>query len=1570
MNNMNSYARSSTRRVVAAIVSLTFALGPLTPTALAQTVPPQLADLPIASKVAAKPNIMYTVDDSGSMTLSYIPDFVVGKFCKDPAGQTINVCSGIVWGRDLPMFVSDFNHMTYNPNVWYQPPFDAAGQQDLSPWFAKNAAATYKSQDTITSVGWTKVQPDPYLTPGTANVNMTALVAVPLYCNTDWPLDTTIGANGEYDPTKGAYCRINGTKYDALPVTGGMTSPATAVAGVEMGYNYPWQKTAAPDDPKYFYRTGFNRVLWCDKTNPNWPRAVTGCTYSCTLGGTPTGGTSTPQTCYLQSNTMGCNPTPGLRNYTPAACNATSTYCAPGVGGSGANTPGTGTVPAECIACTCNNDTVVGKTGACHTTGPAPGSGGSGAACTCAGAGCTLPACAAYVTNPTGCTVGTLITTCPAAASATCTQLLNGQPAGGTTLLNDANLTNGGTGAVCRHNNQAYGATPAGMFTYSAAHAVYKTAVNDATCGTVGNVSIPRHYYTVTSVNYCLSQDNTANAQWRGFGTGVCGPKNTFPALGPYPQYGAFTRVDLIASSAPFAYVDPDPNIGAQTRTYAQEITNYSNWYAYYRTRILAAKTVSAIAFNYLDSNYRVGFHTLNQPTTWFLNINDFLPGVGLQRANWYTKLFTLSPPAAAQTPTMDGLLRIGKLFEAGAGGTAGGLPALGSGNLPGTATDPITLSCQQNNHIFITDGFTNQPAIPAVVGNQDNTLPASFGTTSPAQIPPDHVFTQLVASAAWPKPYKEGGAMANTLSDIGTYFWVTDLRDPSNGWGAMISRNNVPAPSVKTGDPIEVDPTEDIAWWQHLTFSAISFGSEGILDAVNDDATIAALTAGTQSWPVPTPPNNPTNPAGNPGASAVDDLWHATVNSRGNFVYARDPVDVARGLSAILGRITNGTKARAGAALANPVLSASNDVVYEVKLEPGWAGNLLKVQIDPTTAAEVTTIWSARNTLDAQLLPAFSGDEPWFNKRKVVTVATTTGPVPPPVTKAMPFTVAKLTGTNEIATLASNATLQSHVIAYLRGGTTYTDGSGVVHTMEGTLRGQYRKRYARLGDISDSQAVIIDPPNAPFSNATDPGYPAFVAANASRPRVIAVGANDGMVHVFDDATGNELFGYIPSALFTTANDAQGSKLGIQALTFQDGGVPIFKHHFYVNSTARTADVKFDDGTWHTILVGGLGKGGNMYYALDLTNPVPTTEDDAASKVLWEFRDNSDMVYSYGRPIIAKTYAYGWVVMVTSSYNSISGKGKIYVLNPRNGALLETLITNAGSGANPSGLAQISGFTKDFHNQFVEQVYGGDLLGNLWQFDVSAPSSSAWTGSKSGGAPVSTPYALLTAPNGSPQPVTTAPQIEIDFANGIDRWVFVGTGRLLDPVDFTNPNPEQIESFWALKGGQVSAPKLAGLPFSRGGASVHVLTAAEKITGVPSGTTNGWLDDLPVGQRIVVDPEADLNIAAYNGTETQPDPCLLSLPANLYAREYATAESLITANGACVTGDCYHDDNGAVGMSLVSLLDNVGTTTSPVYRPVLRVVFTREVDAAITPVEVKVPGATAGFRFSWRLLGD
>src|SRR5664279_668855 len=221
------------RRWIAAVSAFTFALAPLGQGAFGAAPPTALSDVPIAAKVAAKPNIIYTLDDSGSMTLSHVPDYVIARagFCRNSTGTGVAACTAnFVWGYQEPMFAADFNRMAYNPNVSYDPPVDGAGNQ--ASWANPNgapAASTYKMMTTGNTAAWTAVKSDPYLSVATGN--LAALVDTYVFCNTDWPKTAYATASltsptpwaevgdtsyGEHSATAGQDCRINGTAYDAI----------------------------------------------------------------------------------------------------------------------------------------------------------------------------------------------------------------------------------------------------------------------------------------------------------------------------------------------------------------------------------------------------------------------------------------------------------------------------------------------------------------------------------------------------------------------------------------------------------------------------------------------------------------------------------------------------------------------------------------------------------------------------------------------------------------------------------------------------------------------------------------------------------------------------------------------------------------------------------------------------------------------------------------------------------------------------------------------------------------------------------------------------------------------------------------------------------------------------------------------------------------------------------------------------------------------------------------------------------------------------------------------------------
>jgi type IV pilus assembly protein PilY1 len=1139
--------------------------------------------------------------------------------------------------------------------------------------------------------------------------------------------------------------------------------------------------------------------------------------------------------------------------------------------------------------------------------------------------------------------------------SASCSDMLSDNSK---SLLEDAN----GPGLVCRHNNKSGGGYSSLAYDYP--NSTYNTPV---TAGTGANAcvaspryaAVPRHYYK-TSVEWCNLQvagSVAATPKWVGYGDrsmGTCQDDQDEANGFRYPrfyQFGQPAGTDNVAIPA-FQRLDMDPLVNPTFdhgldpfgdpihRTFGgatpdvSEMTNYANWYAYYRTRITAVKTVTSLAFKEIDSKYRVGFHTLvdglsNVPPhdipPVFLNVDQFDDAsTAHQKPTWYSKLFGVTVPLGNETPSLQALVRIGEYYKTGTHPRLTG------------AVDPIILSCSKNFHLFFTDGYTNEAAVPTdvVPGDQDNKVPTyPYFATAP--------ISGLTPGGAWPHPFQEDAASEltqNALSDYAMYYWVTDLQHSG--------------PAVHNVLATDTDP----ATWQHQNFAAVSLGTTGKLPTAQQSVTEAALAAGTLKWPVPSPN------VFHPDNSGVDDLWHAATNGRGQFVNAQSVDEVKLGIGQVLADIAAQSGARAGAGLQSTSVGASSNFIYRARFEPGWAGSLTKEQIDPHTGLKVAEVWKAATQLAAQLaVGAAPNDKPWFTNRKIVTMNEAG-------TAAVPFLYDSL-GVAQRDSLFPPNTLskvarEKAVLEFLRGNA----------ANEGTKLGQFRKRKAFLGDIVDASPVYVGvQPNAAYRDGDDPGYSTF-KATTTRPAQVYVSANDGMLHAFDDATGNETWAYVPRPLYRGGLEsfriledplAGDAKSGLGALSYQAGALPPFKHHYMVDGPLKVADVDFGGQHWHTILVGGMGKGGNRYFALDVTNPADVTnEATAASKVLWEFSD-PNMGFTYGKPMIAKTNAFGgaWLVIVASGYNNADGHGHLYFIDASNGHLKTTMTTSGldgGSPGTPSGLAHPAGYTQDFRNQLAEQIYAGDLLGDFWRFDISDTDPSHWTVGK---------MARLVDPSHNPQPVTTPPQIEVDASNGVDRWVFVGTGKLYDDSDLTD---FQVQTMYAFRDGTQTAPVPfpdPSFPLSRDTPGMQPIPHVAGTTkfGLASKPANGWYDDLPGGaasQRIVVAPQAAITIVAYVGTSPQTDPCLTGQTANIYAREFATGATVLF-NGGGTPLESFASAEGAVGLEIV------GFDTAPgAAQPDIRLAITLGTTGEVTFVNVTLPPNLAGHRMSWRLLGQ
>jgi type IV pilus assembly protein PilY1 len=338
------------------------------------------------------------------------------------------------------------------------------------------------------------------------------------------------------------------------------------------------------------------------------------------------------------------------------------------------------------------------------------------------------------------------------------------------------------------------------------------------------------------------------------------------------------------------------------------------------------------------------------------------------------------------------------------------------------------------------------------------------------------------------------------------------------------------------------------------------------------------------------------------------------------------------------------------------------------------------------------------------------------------------------------------------------------------------------------TTGGIFRKRDGVLGDIVNSAPVFVGAPPFRYSDTLESApYSTFRTNNAARQSMVYVGANDGMLHGFNAATGAEKFAFIPASVFRNLYRLSD---------------PSYSHLYFVDGSPNVIDA-FYAGAWHTVLAAGLNKGGKGVYALDVTNPASITEAGAASTFLWEFtnRTDRDMGYSYSRPAIVRLKNGKWAAVFGNGYNntdntqgdpaanvSTSGNAVLYIVDIQTGAPIGTgkIDTQFGASRDPLGQSRPNGLGTpvlvDLDNDgVVEYAYAGDLFGNLWKFDLTSATATNWdVAYKVGGIPVP----LFTAKDslGRAQPITEKPAV--DFGpNGVGMLLTFGTGKFLEPND-------------------------------------------------------------------------------------------------------------------------------------------------------------------------------------------
>lgn len=327
-------------------------------------------------------------------------------------------------------------------------------------------------------------------------------------------------------------------------------------------------------------------------------------------------------------------------------------------------------------------------------------------------------------------------------------------------------------------------------------------------------------------------------------------------------------------------------------------------------------------------------------------------------------------------------------------------------------------------------------------------------------------------------------------------------------------------------------------------------------------------------------------------------------------------------------------------------------------------------------------------------------------------------------------------------------------------------------------LSQNFRQRNGVLGDIVHSTPVY------------------GVSAGDQQPFLI-FGANDGMVHVLNASTGNELFAYMPSSSYANLYRLAGT----------DYNDNINAHRYFVDGNIRVATLTTATGK-KTIAVGSFGLGGKGIWALDLTNIKTPT---ASQNLLWEYTDQTGGDYSTylgyitHAPAVIQDRDGNWIGLVGNGYNSVRGEGGLLVFSLLDGSVKRWMATGYGIGQDPSGSSRPNSVTEpvvadldgDGRGDFI---YAGDLFGNVWRADIRTDAVADWSFDQAGANHTITPMFKAVSPEGKAQPITNRPSVGLHPVMGV--LVLVGTGKYLETgdVDTSSQMTQSVYGLWDYPG--------------------------------------------------------------------------------------------------------------------------------------------------------------------------
>ncbi|WP_327077591.1 pilus assembly protein [Pseudoalteromonas luteoviolacea] len=222
----------------------------------------------------------------------------------------------------------------------------------------------------------------------------------------------------------------------------------------------------------------------------------------------------------------------------------------------------------------------------------------------------------------------------------------------------------------------------------------------------------------------------------------------------------------------------------------------------------------------------------------------------------------------------------------------------------------------------------------------------------------------------------------------------------------------------------------------------------------------------------------------------------------------------------------------------------------------------------------------------------------------------------------------------------------------------------------------------------------------------------------------VIVGTNAGFLHMFKDKgdTVEESWAFIPNSLLDIIKPLRDRRQDTK-LYGMDGPITVY---FWDKNDSGVVDS--GEKVW---LIAGMRRGGNEYFAFDITSP-------DQPRMLWGgpiqggVGDYKELGQSWSKPVVSfitaqpdkpvLIFGAGYDTNKDSALFSNDNKGRgIYIVDLESGKPVWTLTPDTGFKGEHSIAADVSVLDSDYDG-FVDRIYAADTGGGIWRVDL--PSSS------------------------------------------------------------------------------------------------------------------------------------------------------------------------------------------------------------------------------------------------------